>query len=88
MRIESNSQTTGGEVLWDKRFVAKFLGISTKTLDRWMSKGRGPRGRKVGVQVRFLPVDVHAYLESCTAVGGGQRLATGPAPAPAAQVGA
>ena len=59
------------ETLWDKRATAKYLRISVKTLDRWLAEGRGPRGLKVGVQVRYRPADVHAFLESCTTVGGG-----------------
>lgn len=61
--------------LWNKRQTAKFLGVSPKTLDYWLSKGRGPRAIKIGNHerafVRYRSVDVYAYLESCRAVGGG-----------------
>jgi excisionase family DNA binding protein len=59
------------ENLWDKRVTARYLGVSVKTLDRWMSEKRGPKGLKVGVQVRFRPADVQAYLASCRTLGGG-----------------
>jgi predicted DNA-binding transcriptional regulator AlpA len=59
------------EPLWDKVRTAKFLGISVKTLDRWLAENRGPRGRRVGAQIRYTPGDVAAYLESCASVGGG-----------------
>jgi predicted DNA-binding transcriptional regulator AlpA len=70
MRHENTSQVAVGETLWDKRATAKYLRISVKTLDRWMAENRGPKGRKVGVQVRYRPADVQAYLESCATVGG------------------
>jgi excisionase family DNA binding protein len=57
------------EPLWDKKTVAKYLGISIKTLDRWLSEHRGPIGRKVGVQVRYRPADVQAYLDGCAIAG-------------------
>jgi excisionase family DNA binding protein len=57
--------------LWDKIRTARYLGISPKTLDRWLYLKRGPRGFKVGSQVRFRPADVQAYLDSCQTVGGG-----------------
>jgi predicted DNA-binding transcriptional regulator AlpA len=59
------------EPLWDKRAAARYLGISAKTLDRWMAEGRGPRGRRVGVQIRYKPTDVQDFLQSCAPVGGG-----------------
>jgi len=71
MRNEITSQATVADSLWDKRTTAKYLGISPKTLDRWLSENRGPKGLKVGVQVRFRSSDVQAFLESCATVGGG-----------------
>lgn len=71
MRYECTSQVTTGESLWDKRAVAKYLGVSPKTIDRWLSEGRGPKGLKVGAHVRFRPADVNTFLESCVTLGGG-----------------
>ena len=59
------------EALWNKDITAKYLGISTKTLDRWNAEGRGPKGRKVGFQTRYIPSDVQEFLASCATVGGG-----------------
>jgi predicted DNA-binding transcriptional regulator AlpA len=58
------------EPLWDKKQTAKYLGISVKSLDRWIATGSGPRARKVGVQVRYVPADVRAFVDSCQALGG------------------
>jgi excisionase family DNA binding protein len=74
MRNTNPSQATVTETvetLWDKRATARFLGVSVKTLDRWLAEGRGPQGRKVGVQVRFSRASVQEFLESCATVGGG-----------------
>jgi len=71
MLLNNRTQATLDQTLWDKRRTAKYLGISVKTIDRWIYENRGPRGLKVGVQVRFRPADVQAYLESCSTVGGG-----------------
>jgi predicted DNA-binding transcriptional regulator AlpA len=57
--------------LWDKRRTARYLGVSVQCLNRWRAEGRGPTGRKVGVQVRYRPSDVEAWLERCATVGGG-----------------
>jgi excisionase family DNA binding protein len=72
MRHEKTCQaiSTLPEPLWGKKEAALYLGVSPKTLDRWMAEGRGPRGRKVGVQIRYRPTDVQAFLESCATVGG------------------
>ena len=67
MRRRNASPVTASvpEPLWNKRITARYLGVSLKTLNRWMAEGTGPRARKIGVQVRYLPADVHAYVESC-----------------------
>ena len=71
MRPNDPRQATLPEALWDKRATARYLGVSVKTIDRWLSENRGPKGLKVGVQVRFRPDDVQIFLESCATVGGG-----------------
>lgn len=70
MRSEHTSQVTMTETLWDKRDTAKYLGVSVKTLDRWLYENRGPQGIKVGVQVRFKPSSVQSFIDSCPTVGG------------------
>jgi predicted DNA-binding transcriptional regulator AlpA len=80
MRNTNPSQaivTDAVESLWDKVHTAKYLHISVKTLDRWNAENRGPRGLKVGVQVRYRPADVQAFLESCSTVGGAISAAPG-----------
>jgi excisionase family DNA binding protein len=77
MKHKNTSQGTMDETLWDKVTTARYLGISRPTLDRWLAEGRGPRGLKVGVQVRYRPADVHAFLESCSTVGGAISAAPG-----------
>ena len=59
------------EPLWDKRTVARYLGISVKTLTRMLYAGRGPKGIKIGTQWRWRPESVQQYLASCQTLGGG-----------------
>ena len=59
------------EKLWNKKATARYLGISVQTLDRWNVQKQGPKGIKVGVQTRYRPADVQAFLASCRTVGGG-----------------
>jgi hypothetical protein len=68
-----NHRKDGIEDLWDKRRTARYLGISVKTLNRWLWEHRGPRGLKVGVQVRYRRDDILAYLDSCQSVGGAEQ---------------
>ncbi len=58
------------EALWDKRVTARYLGINSNTLDRWIAQGRGPLGMRVGKQVRYSPASVQEFLASCQPVGG------------------
>jgi len=58
------------ENLWNKPQVAKFLNVSTATVDQWVSRRTGPRFFKVGALVRFKPADVYQYLENCRSGGG------------------
>ena len=66
-----HTSSSDPETLWDKRKTAGYLGVSVKTIDRWIADGRGPRGIKVGSQVRYRPTDVSTFLEACKTVGGG-----------------
>ena len=71
MRNENPSKAALSETLWNKQTTAKYLGISVKTLDRWLAAGRGPLARKIGAQVRFLPSDVFRFVGNCKTIGGG-----------------
>ena len=44
--------------------LAQLWGVSAKTLQRWRTEGRGPRGIRVGRHVRFRRTDVDAWLDS------------------------
>lgn len=43
--------------------VAIFLGVSTKSLQKWRWQGRGPRFAKFGSNVRYALDDVKDYAE-------------------------
>jgi predicted DNA-binding transcriptional regulator AlpA len=73
-RWDKRTITVEGE-LWDKRKLARFLGVSVYKVDQWVSKKQGPRHIKVGVLVRFKPADVFAFLDSCPSGGGKARPA-------------
>jgi predicted DNA-binding transcriptional regulator AlpA len=48
--------------LLDEREIAAMLGVSLATVRRWRCQRRGPRYRKIGASVRYLPEDVTAWL--------------------------
>jgi hypothetical protein len=54
-KVASTATISEPESLWNKIQTARYLGISVKTLDRWMAEKRGPIGRRVGAQVRYVP---------------------------------
>jgi predicted DNA-binding transcriptional regulator AlpA len=58
--------------LWNKRYTARFLNISIDTLDRLLARGEGPKARRIGSQIRFVPADVQVFLDSCATVGRGE----------------
>lgn len=55
-----------GERLLRKSELAAMLQVSLPTVNRWVSRGNGPRHIKVGALVRFRLADVHAYLDART----------------------
>jgi excisionase family DNA binding protein len=50
--------------LWTVQDVAEYLGIPVQTIYQWRTKGYGPRGRRMGKHVRFVPEDVRAWVAS------------------------
>lgn len=46
--------------------VAQWLGKPKATLYAWRTRGRGPRGIKVGGDLRYRRSDVEAYLDQNT----------------------
>lgn len=58
------STTTRRRPLASTREVAEYLGKPPKTLAEWRSRRIGPRYIKVGRDVRYLWVDVDAWVQS------------------------
>ncbi|MEV0581370.1 helix-turn-helix domain-containing protein [Nonomuraea sp. NPDC050310] len=48
--------------MWSVDDVATFLGIPVATLYQWRHHRTGPRGRKIGRHLRYLPADVLAWV--------------------------
>lgn len=44
--------------------VAGQLGVPIKTIYVWRTRGKGPRGIRVGKHLRFRQSDIDAWLES------------------------
>lgn len=44
--------------------LANELGVPTRTVYGWRTKGGGPRGYRIGRHVRFKREDVDAWLET------------------------
>ena len=43
--------------------LAEYLGYPPSTIHYWRLRGRGPRGFRVGKQLRFRAEDVRAWLD-------------------------
>jgi excisionase family DNA binding protein len=50
--------------LWTVDDVADYLGVPKQTLYQWRTRGYGPAGCRVGKHVRYLRVDVEAWVEA------------------------
>jgi excisionase family DNA binding protein len=61
-----------GNYLKDKKFAARYLGVSVHKIHRMVQEGTGPRFVKIGPLVRFRPEDLAAYVEANSR--GGQAL--------------
>ena len=57
------------ETLLNERQLSRLIGVSIGTLRFWRGEGKGPRFRKVGQLVRYVPSDVNAWLNSRPAGG-------------------
>ena len=51
------------QTLLTPKEVAKILGVSVRTLERWRYEGCGPRFCRVGGGVRYLEEDLLAFVE-------------------------
>ncbi|MBE3014232.1 helix-turn-helix domain-containing protein [Microbispora sp. NEAU-D428] len=48
--------------MWSIEEVSRFLGIPVGTLYQWRHRRVGPRGRRIGKHLRYLPEDVYAWV--------------------------
>ena len=62
--------------------AAGILGLRPRTLERWRWEGQGPRFRKIGGAVRYLPSDLDTWVDKAartsTSDPGPQPEATNP----------
>ena len=49
--------------LMDQREVAEILCVSSRTLECWRWKDKGPRFIKIGKLVRYRECDIQDYIE-------------------------
>jgi excisionase family DNA binding protein len=45
------------------RQLADYLGIAPSSIHYWRQQGKGPRGFRIGKQLRFRAADVDAWLQ-------------------------
>ncbi|WP_432862332.1 helix-turn-helix transcriptional regulator [Microbispora rosea] len=54
--------TTMSDRLWGVEEVSNFLGVPVATLYVWRHRRTGPKSRKIGRHLRYLPADVQAWV--------------------------
>jgi hypothetical protein len=59
----------GRDPLLTEVAAAKFLNVSTRTLQAWRMKDQGPAYIKVGRAIRYRSDDLLAYVEANTVRG-------------------
>jgi hypothetical protein len=59
----------GRDPLLTEVAAAKFLNVSTRTLQSWRMKDQGPAYIKVGRAIRYRSDDLLAYVEANTVRG-------------------
>ncbi len=52
--------------LMDKKQLAALLGVSVKTIDLWISQGKGPKPLRIGRLVKFQHSDVETFIQQLT----------------------
>lgn len=52
---------SGGERLWTAADVAAYLGVPVKTVYAWRSRGRGPKGFRIGKHLRWRVATVFEW---------------------------
>lgn len=50
--------------LWSVQDVSYYLGVPVSTLYQWRCAGHGPRSRRIGRHLRYVPADVKAWATS------------------------
>ena len=50
--------------------AAQLLGVSVATVRRWRLLNQGPRFRKFGGAVRYMPEDIEAFIQGAISGGG------------------
>ena len=64
--IRQDGESAVTEPLLGPQDVARHLGIPLATLYAWRTRGKGPRGIKVGRHLRFRQADLAAWIEANT----------------------
>jgi len=70
MRNTSDKRDTSGNYLRNKRYAARFFGVSLWTIDRWVAANRIPYVKLHGHLIRFRPEDLVAFIEASPHHGG------------------
>ncbi|MDF9877479.1 helix-turn-helix transcriptional regulator [Cellulosimicrobium cellulans] len=58
------SANTTAPRLIDPGQLAEQLGVPVKTIYIWRTRGKGPRGIRVGKHLRYRQSDIDAWLDS------------------------
>lgn len=51
------------ETFMDKKQLAALLSVSVKTIDLWLSQGKGPKSIRIGRLVRFKQSEVDSFIQ-------------------------
>lgn len=62
--VEPGDNTRLGNALTETQ-AAQHLGLSVATLRAWRHRGKGPRFVRFGRAVRYLRVDLDAFIRAC-----------------------
>lgn len=63
--LSSSAPSAPGPSMINDLDLAKWLGISRKTLQKWRSLGMGPPYVKFGTKVVYRVEDIEAYIQRC-----------------------
>lgn len=54
------------EKMLSKQELAALLKVSVKTIDNWLSQGRGPKSIRIGRLIRFKQSEVELFIQQLT----------------------